>query len=290
MLAEARNKVGILKRALFSRLNRYQVNEQITILQAESGTEFLIPSTVKEYKQDLRKAQKQIKDIARESVKHRQEGRLKRLTKLDLSSDNTSKTKAAIERKIQKAEDISRMFRKISFMRGNKSKTGITRLDVPIDPLQDPKQCEDWKTLEIPSEIDTHLRNRNQKHFGQASGPFTQPPLSQQIDFTASTETADAILEGTYDSSDLDEITQLLLSKLKREDAHKEPIPLLLSDEELVGKLRTGRKAPQHLHPTYIWDIGTHSSRDTTIAMIRTRKNTKNLTENRNKSDDYDYN
>ncbi len=75
----------------------------------------------------------------------------------------------------------------------------------------------EWKKIDVPDEIVKHLLERNQKHFGQANGtPLTCPPLSDILDWSASTETADLILEGDYDDDELDEKTALMLRHMKR--------------------------------------------------------------------------
>ena len=60
-------------------------------------------------------------------------------------------------------------------------------------------------------------------------------PLSEKIDFTASTATAE-LLEGDYDSSDLDLIIALLIKHLKRCDfpTNRQGIAV----EEFVAKIR----------------------------------------------------
>ena len=60
---------------------------------------------------------------------------------------------------------------------------------------------------------------RNQRHFGQAGSdrtPFTTPPLSTELNWSASTGTAELILEGDYHNSELNSITQLLIDNCTR--------------------------------------------------------------------------
>ena len=107
------------------------------------------------------------------------------------------------------------MFKKIRFLRKDKSQGGLNRLEVPMDEAEDPKKCTKRRAVDMPDEIVDLLRKRNQKYFGQAQGtPFT-PPLSEHTDFTASTASAEMILERDYDSSELDLITELLIKHLK---------------------------------------------------------------------------
>jgi hypothetical protein len=59
---------------------------------------------------------------------------------------------------------------------------------------------------------------RNRLLFGQAQGtPFTKPPLSEHIDWQASTKYSDMILEGKlYANASLNDIQQLMLQHCKK--------------------------------------------------------------------------
>ena len=68
------------------------------------------------------------------------------------------------------SEEIIAMYRKLQFIRRDGTQqTGLTRIEVPSNPSQDPKQCVEWKTIDRPDEITRYLLDRNQKHFGQAA-------------------------------------------------------------------------------------------------------------------------
>jgi hypothetical protein len=92
-------------------------------------------------------------------------------------------------RQLQKAEEIKAMYKKLRFIRrDNTNQSGLSRLEVPTDPTDDPKKCTSWKTVNSAEEITQYLLARNRSHFGQAAGtPFTVPPLKQIVDFRAST-------------------------------------------------------------------------------------------------------
>ena len=103
---------------------------------------------------------------------------------------------------------------KIKAIRGKYNKSGFTSIKVPTswppafsDPellhsLPDPKQATEWKTVDLPDEIVYYLLTRNRLHFGQAHGtPLTTPAFAQQIDWAASTETAELILHGEFDAT-----------------------------------------------------------------------------------------
>ena len=71
--------------------------------------------------------------------------------------------------------------------------------------------------MDAPEEITQYLLAHNQKHFGQAAGtPFTVPPLRHHVDFSASTESCELILEGTYNTETLQDLTRLLVAHMKK--------------------------------------------------------------------------
>ena len=142
-------------------------------------------------------------------------------------------------------------------------KSGFTSIEVPTswppafsDPellhsLPDPKQATEWKTVDLPDEIVYYLLTRNRLHFGQAHGtPLTTPAFTQQIDWAASTETAELILHGEFDATELSDIQALLLHHCKSQ--HRETLPLLITEEEFIAKFKTWREgtttSPSGLH------------------------------------------
>jgi hypothetical protein len=73
-----------------------------------------------------------------------------------------------------------------------------------------------WKTVETPEEINTHLLERNRKHFSQAHGTsFTIPPLSNKIDFTTNTEESEKILHGHQHQHSNEDLVEMILRNLQ---------------------------------------------------------------------------
>jgi hypothetical protein len=104
-----------------------------------------------------------------------------------------------------------------SSYRGNSNSSGFSTIEIPINPDTHPKDCTEWKTLDCSEETEQTLLTRNRSHFRQSQGTFfTVPPLSHQINFKASTETAELILNGTYSNEDLDLITKMLIEHMKK--------------------------------------------------------------------------
>lgn len=119
-------------------------------------------------------------------------------------------------KQIKQSESMSRVFQRCANARGAHRFGGISTIEVPQDPNVPPKDCTEWKTLDCPQEIENALLKQNRKHFGQSQGtPSTVPPLSQEINFKASTATSELILNGSYTHDDLDDMTQLLIDHLQ---------------------------------------------------------------------------
>lgn len=256
-LDKARAKVTVLKIALSVARVGIDVGDQLRCIQIEHEVDFLIPDTVKECNKELKIAQVAVKKIARDSFNTRIQEMEERMTDLYLSSDTSDADKLKILKHIKKAEELRRMFRKLGYLRREKGETAVNRLEIPVDPDANPKEVDKddptkWRTIKVPSEIEKLIATRNRAHFGQAEGPWLEPPLSQSVDFTASTITSELILQGEYDASDLDDITQLMINHLKVCDQEEEPLPMLITDDELVGKLRkwkeTTTTSPSKLH------------------------------------------
>ena len=88
------------------------------------------------------------------------------------------------------------------FRSGNENQGGISSVKVPTDPQQDPKQCLDWTTIDDPPEVIAAISDRLKKHFGQSKNcTWTSPPLDFTMQFEGTGDIADAILTGTYDTS-----------------------------------------------------------------------------------------
>jgi hypothetical protein len=147
------------------------------------------------------------------------------------------KSKSDILRNIRKAEEIKRMFNKLRFIRGKYQKSGMSSLEVPTIDGTDPKQCNDWKLVETPKEIMEYLLAQNWKHFGQVKGtPFTLPPLSEHLNFEASTAACEMVLEGDYSCDKLDDLTSLLLHHFSRRQ-QLDTLPSQMTTSDLLDAL-----------------------------------------------------
>ena len=109
--------------------------------------------------------------------------------------------------------------------RKNGTQPKLNRLEIPASwpdhshtitstaNLEDPKQCTNWRTILDPVAIEYYLLLRNRLHFGQAQGtPFTEEPLSSDINWPADTLQSEEILGGTYTTqSEVPQLRMLLL-------------------------------------------------------------------------------
>jgi hypothetical protein len=173
--------------------------------------DFLIPTSLLACRQELSKAQAEIRKIEKAARSYRRDEQQRRIADLLASGKpgNANRIKDQI-----KAEDIKDMFRKIRSVQGT-SKKGLTRVLVPSEPTADPKTCTKWVSVDLPTDIETHLRTRNRKHFGQTEGPPpTMPPFSDHVDWAASTRTSKVILEGDYSPPDINEFMQTLVDHI----------------------------------------------------------------------------
>ena len=127
-------------------------------------------------------------------------------------------------------------------------------IELPRHDGADPKTCTDWQTIKVPTEIVYHLQQRNQKHFSQAHGsPFTIPPLATEIGFEGHGPFAEDILEGHYNTSQMQEHGRLLAEHLKMtyEIANLTTFPTI-TRQEFIDKLKiwteTTTTSPSGLH------------------------------------------
>lgn len=181
-IATARNKVGILKRALYMCCTAYAISSQLEDLTKSKGADFVIQPIVAKCNTLLRKEQKALHELVLQSCKHWEVEAEDCILCYEMDEEPSSKKQAATQRKLKAAEATKTMFKKLHAARKPKH-SGLSLLEVPRDSSDNPKQIRDdqtkWRTISVPTEVVDLLLERNRKHFGQAFGtPFTVPPLS----------------------------------------------------------------------------------------------------------------
>jgi hypothetical protein len=209
-LVAAQKKRNILQRIVSQ--TTLHVDYSASIAQfSRHGYDFLIPTSLLVCRQELSKAQAEIRKIEKAAANYRRDEQQRRIA--DLLASGKPGDANRIKHQI-KAEDIKDMFRKIRSVQGA-SKIGLTRVLVPSEPTADPKTCTKWVSVDLTKDIETHLRTRISKHFGQAEGtPPTMPPFSDHVDWAASTRMSELILEGDYSPPGIDELMQTLVDHM----------------------------------------------------------------------------
>jgi hypothetical protein len=78
----------------------------------------------------------------------------------------------------------------------------------------------EWKQIDVPTEVLLYLQRRNRAHFGQAQGtPFTVQPLIDVLGYRGDRDASHQILNGTYDTTQLNQNVALLVKHLKQTEA-----------------------------------------------------------------------
>jgi hypothetical protein len=215
---------------------------------------FVIPSNLQECVDQLKEAKREVNRIVKDSYAQRDAERQERIRDLEASISPTNKKSAKRLRRLQKAEAIKELFRKLKPLRDPDSRKGVTRIEIPLHPEADPKACTEWQQIEVPTEILFHLHRRNRKHFGQAQGsPFTISPLAEQLGYCGDGPSAEQILNGTDDTDGMDANVALLLHHLQQSEemAALDSYPTV-TEQEYRGKLKVWKEStttsPSGLH------------------------------------------
>ena len=83
-----------------------------------------------------------------------------------------------------------------------------------INPKKVNKDDESlWRVITVPAEIEFLLLKRNQLHFGQSeheATPFTTELMKKKFDWNTSTDEAEAVLNGTYNTEEDAELTEIM--------------------------------------------------------------------------------
>ena len=234
-LAELRQRKNLLQKLISATRLKRSFDDGIAHITNQGHVGGFL-SIISACRTELRVIQQKIKSMTKQAVFRRQnELQLALQDAIDRGDKQQSKT---LKHRIA-AERTKAMYAKLRQYRGSK-KSGITRLEVPADTTTtDYNNCSSWITIDTPAEIEERLLQRNRRHFGQADGTFpTKPPFSEWCDWGASTHTAELILEGEWQSDELDKMQQSLLDHMKSR-VSIDAIPCAISKEDWIGKMRS---------------------------------------------------
>ena len=73
----------------------------------------------------------------------------------------------------------------------------VPHLDKDRNPTTNPDNCETWKTITAPNEVEEAILERNIRHFGQADGSaFTTKLMTDKFGYEGVTKYVDQLLAG----------------------------------------------------------------------------------------------
>ena len=253
-LDKARKEVTRLTKCLSMARTGLVTPPHATPMPRQIEREDIIPATVQECSTRLREAKRVVKELVDTSVHQRDNERRERMKDLSSSPFKTDRDHGQRLRHLQKAEDIKQLFRKLKMLRTPEQRHRVTRVEIPLHPGDDPKECHEWRQIDVPTEVLHQLQLRNRAHFGQAHGsPFTVAPLVDQLGFCGDGLSSEDILTGEYDTTGLDDNVAMLIKHLQQtaEMAALDSNPII-TEQEYVGKLRVWKEStstsPSGLH------------------------------------------
>jgi hypothetical protein len=212
-----------------------------------------LPRTKQECCNRLRDAKRDVKELVAASYQQCDRERKQRILQLAMSGMARDATQARLLQRLQKAEEVKALMSTIRNARTRNQRRGVTSIEIPIHPDSDPKTCTEWQIVEVPTDVITHLQNRNRLHFRQAHGtPFTVPPLSSELGFCGDAPGTKAILEGRMDATRHSKHVQLLKHLTQIDEIAQHPNYPTISEADFVGKLKVWKEStmtsPSGLH------------------------------------------
>ena len=243
-LTQARQYTSILTKqltALKTGIDHHHTLESaIQLLPESADISHQLPQTIDDCSKRLRQAKQMVKEIVKSSTERRDTELQQRIQSLELSAHLHDRDTASALRKLKKAEALKMLFRKLRYARTSNKRQGVTSIEIPLHPTTNPKHCTEWRQIDVPSEVLALIQQRNRDHFGQAHGtPFTIPPLSEHLGFTGYSEYGQQMLDGTYDTTELDENVQLFIQHLEHiHERELDETRSSVSAAEFRGKLK----------------------------------------------------
>jgi Sec-independent protein translocase protein TatA len=153
-IARMRNILRLMKLTVSSYFPQYNLEDTIAETRAKLGSiGVTIPNTLEECRRALNQYKKEFQATIREETKSkqfRQDHQKKLIQEYEQKGD---KKEAAILRRIQRVEQVKKVFLKCKAARNLLREGGISHLMVPTDQTQDPKVCTDWRRVDCPDKI-----------------------------------------------------------------------------------------------------------------------------------------
>jgi hypothetical protein len=253
ILIQQRSTISILRSHLSSLKQKVDRSTAIHARMNRQNLNFQLPTSIEETVTALHKADTDLRSTRKSHADRRSQELIARAEDADSSRQHQQ---AKNIRKINKSEAGRRTYRILDAMRRqNGANQRLDRLEIPLSwpsldspiasvtTLEDPKTCNSWRLITEPSEIEYYLLLRNRLHFGQAQGtPFTEPPISNDVDWSANSTSSTDILNGTYQSQvDVPQCQALLAACRAATDLDLLPAELELKD--FTGKIKVWKES-----------------------------------------------
>jgi hypothetical protein len=219
-------KKSFWKIALSLKRNRKRPNDKILHWAESLGIDEFTTLDMAAIQTNLRKAQKELREIEKQADALREQHLRNLLTKSELEGDEPS-----IQRRLRiiiRAQKQKNYFQRLQTIFKPKNNGGLSYVLVPKDfrvdnyPY-DPDKITEWEAIHDHGAVQELIQKRNIYHFGQAHGtPFTVPPLDR-LKWQADTIEARDILTGSIPTDLMAENPHL--EKVLKYMAERENLP-----------------------------------------------------------------
>ena len=243
-IARLRNINSILKLSIHMKLCPDEdCTEAMATRTAKLGSVGIsLPETLEGLKQFQKENLTALKQMEQSELQHSKARTNHQEAQIQAYTDAGNTEAADAIKKIQRAEATSAVFKQCAAARGKDQSGGLTYVKVPVDPTRDPKTCtdvNDWTELVEPNDVVKAIRDWLQLHFSQAKDcNLTSPPFDITMDFEATCERAEQILTGTFDTSEMDNMTAALLDCFAAVMGGTVAVEPTMSESELLGKIK----------------------------------------------------
>ena len=232
-LREASLRVKLLKLYFRQFVGKDNLSSAIkhTKLRMSTSHNLTTPQTKRECQTQLRRAQKDLRQIRRKAYEIRAQYLETLAMQYNIQGD---KSKESIIKRIQQAEATKQCYRKLRWIL-KPPKPGVTF-------IQRTNQQGNTETLYDRQKIEEAILNRNRRHFNQCAGtPFTTGRL-RDLNWAADSPLAESILDGTCNVEEVSTstATQIVLTQSKRLQPEQQQI---LTKDDLKNLFKVWRES-----------------------------------------------
>ena len=240
-IAQLRNIEALLKSAISQFTNpQDDYLERIDRIKLKlNSIGFEIPPTIQECRMLRQQNKKMLRALERDELRSgaARENHLDSL--ITYYQQGGVKLSEKAVKKIKRAEANAKVWKQVAAARGLNRGGGLSHVWVPQQDWMDPAKCREWKKIDDPAKVREAVSARLQLHFSQSKDcNLTSPPLDVTMDFEGTCHKAESILNGTYNTDNMDEATKWLLEHLKYTVGSKEAIESKLTEGEFQGKIK----------------------------------------------------